>query len=95
MRTIIPSNQFKRELRLMRRRGLDIAKLQAVIDQLADDSVLDDSLRDHPLVGNYKGFRECHIEPNWLLIYRKEDDEALELHELLLARTGTHSDLFE
>lgn len=94
MRTIVPSNQFKRDLRLMKRRGLDIGKLLAVIDQLADDLVLAESLKDHPLVGNYKGFRECHIEPNWLLIYRK-DDESLELHELLLARTGTHSDLFE
>lgn len=95
MRTIVPSNQFKRDLRLMKRRGLDIGKLLAVIDQLADDLVLAESLKDHPLVGNYKGFRECHIEPNWLLIYRKDDDESLELHELLLARTGTHSDLFE
>jgi mRNA interferase YafQ len=95
MRTIIPSNQFKRDLRLMKRRGLDLAKLQAVIEQLAEDLVLAESLKDHPLIGNYKGYRECHIEPNWLLIYQKEDDEVLELHELLLARTGTHSDLFD
>ena len=90
MLKIVPSNRFKKDLKLANKRGLDITKMKAVIDMLADGQVLDEKYRDHELVGDYKGFRECHIEPDWLLVYRIDGDEL----ELFLFRTGTHSDLF-
>lgn len=87
---VIPSNQFKKDLRLAQKRGHNLEKLKAVIKLLADDIPLDAKYRDHSLTGNYDGFRECHIEPDWLLIYKVEDDILI----LKLIRTGTHSDLF-
>lgn len=95
MRTIKQSNRFKRELKLMVRRGKDSEKIKAVILLLANDEELPPALCDHPLSGNFAGFRDCHIEPDWVLIYRKTDGQALELHELRLEATGTHSDLFK
>lgn len=64
--------------------------LTTVVNTLAAQQPLDDKYRDHNLTGNYRGFRECHIEPDWLLIYRVDANEL----ELFLFRTGTHSDLF-
>lgn len=90
MLKIVPSNQFKKDLKLAKRRGCKIELLQEVVNTLALGQSLDKKYRDHGLAGNYRGFRECHIEPNWLLIYRISQDTL----ELFLFRTGTHSDLF-
>lgn len=70
-------------------------KLHAVIRMLAADVELPTVLHDHALSGNWSGFRDCHIEPDWLLIYKKEGNNQLELNELQLGRTGTHADLFK
>ncbi len=87
---IVVSNAFKKDLKSAKKRGLKLDKLQVIIDKLADEIPLDSKYRDHALTGNYKEFRECHIEPDWLLIYRKDTD----ILELFLFRTGTHTDLF-
>ena len=84
------STRFKRDLKAARKRGLDMDLLDAVVDLLTKGVTLPSKYRDHPLVGNYSSFRECHIAPDWLLIYRVEDGELV----LYLFRTGTHSDLF-
>ena len=90
MLKIVPSNQFKRDLKLAQKRGCKIENLRDVVNALANEQKLDAKYRDHGLTGNYNGFRECHIEPDWLLIY-SINQEAL---ELFLFRTGIHSDLF-
>lgn len=90
MLNIVSSNSFKRDLKLARKRGFDIQKLSDAVKLLASEKPLDERYKDHMLTGNYMGFRECHIEPDWLLVYRIEKDEL----ELFLFRTGTHSDLF-
>ena len=90
MLSIVISNQFKKDLKLSKKRGLKINLLKEVIDTLANSKPLNEKYRDHNLSGEYSGFRECHIEPDWLLIYRVEDREL----ELFLFRTGSHSDLF-
>lgn len=87
---IIASNTFKKDLKSAKKRGLKLDKLQSIVDKLADEIPLEQKYRDHALTGNYKDFRECHIEPDWLLIYRKDEDVL----ELFLFRTGTHADLF-
>ena len=90
MLDIVPSNQFKKDLKLARKRGYKLERLRDVVNTLACEQKLDDRYRDHELTGNYKGFRECHIEPDWLLVYRISRKELA----LFLLRTGTHSDLF-
>lgn len=90
MYEIKPSNRFKRDLRLAKKRGYDLRLIEAVIEDLALGKILDEKYRDHLLSGNYQGLRECHITPDWLLIYKIEDNELI----LYLSRTGTHSDLF-
>ena len=87
---IVASNTFKKDLKSAKKRGLKLDKLQAIVDKLAAEIPLEQKHRDHALTGNYKDFRECHIEPDWLLIYRKDTDVL----ELFLFRTGTHADLF-
>lgn len=84
------TTQFKKDYMLAKRRGLDIDLLKEVIVKLANGEPLDPKHKDHPLSGNWIGHRECHIQPDWLLIYRYEDDILV----LTLARSGTHSDLF-
>ena len=74
----------------MKKRGKDLEKLKYVVNELANQRPLDEKYRDHELTGNYRNFRECHIEPDWLLIYRIEKGELT----FALVRTGTHSDLF-
>ena len=74
----------------MKKRGKDLAKLKYVVNDLANQRPLDEKYRDHELTGNYRNFRECHVEPDWLLIYRIEKGELT----LALVRTGTYSDLF-
>lgn len=83
------SGQFKKDYKKCVKRGFDMSLLQSVAEILAVPSALPLKNKDHDLKGDYKGYRECHILPDWLLIYRYED-EYLEL-----ARTGTHSDLFK
>lgn len=90
MLKIVPSNQFKKDLKLAKKRGCKIEHLRNIVNKLTLGQKLDDKYHDHGLTGNYKGFRECHIEPDWLLVYRIDHDVL----ELFLFRTGTHSDLF-
>ncbi len=90
MLKLVPSTRFKRDLKLAQKRGLDLGLLRSVINTLAAEEPLAPKFRDHDLTGAYAGFRECHIQPDWLLIYRIERDEL----ELFLFRTGSHSDLF-
>ena len=87
---IVPSNRFKKDLKLAKRRGYNLILLEQVVDKLANLEPLPPNNRDHELTGDYAGFRECHIQPDWLLVYRVENNEL----ELFLFRTGTHSDLF-
>ena len=82
------STRFRRDVKRQLRKGVDLSRLEAVIEILVVQQPLEDRYRDHPLIGNWKGYRECHIQPDWLLIYRTTDDE------LQLARTGSHVDLF-
>lgn len=85
------TNKFKRDLKLIKKRGYDIKKLEKIITKLMNEEKLEAKYKDHELIGNYRNYRECHIESDWLLIY-KIIDEAL---VLTLSRTGTHSDLFK
>jgi len=85
---IVWSSQFKRDYKRVKRQGVDISKLEDVIKQLVSGQALAARYRDHPLVGNRKEYRECHIQPDWLLIYR------IEGNELQLIETGSHADLF-
>ena len=87
--TIEMSTKFKKDYKLAKNRGYDMALLKEVIDLLADGKTLPEKYCDHSLSGNYSGCRECHILPDWLLVYRIEK----ELLILSLTRTGTHSDL--
>ena len=84
------STKFKKDYKLIIKRGYDKNLLQAVIEILAEGEELPPKYRDHSLSGNYSGYRECHITPDWLLIYRKYEDHLI----LALTRTGSHSDLF-
>lgn len=83
------TSQFKKDAKRMKRRGKQFTVFKWIIGQLAEGQALEPKYRDHALVGQYKGTRECHIEPDWLLIYELTDDEVV------LVRTGTHSDLFK
>lgn len=85
------TSQFKRDLKLAKKQGKDTEKLFEVVQQLANGETLKERYRDHDLTGNYKGCRECHIEPDWLLVYEILDDVIV----LLLYRLGSHSDLFK
>lgn len=93
MRTIILSGQYKKDLKLARKRSLPEEDLNKVIFNLANDIPLPPENKDHSLSGSFSGLRECHIKPDWLLLYDKEDNG--ELHILNLFRTGSHSDLFK
>ena len=85
-----PTAQFKKDYKLALKRGLKIELLHDIIAKLAMGESLPDKNKDHALTGNWVLHRECHIQPDWLLVYRIEDDVLV----LTLARTGTHSDLF-
>ncbi len=88
MPNLISGAQFRRDVKLAKRRGKDTSKLRELIMLLAEGSALPPSCRDHPLSGEWKHHRDCHIEPDWLLIYKIDGDD------LYLVRTGTHADLF-
>lgn len=88
---LVLTGKFKRALRLAKKRGLNISLLDNVVERLLNKIPLEASNRDHALGGRYKGYRECHIQPDWLLIYLIEDD----ILTLTLIDTGTHADLFD
>jgi len=88
--TVKPTNRFRKDYKLMEKRNLEMSLLDEIITKLAQGIPLPANNRDHELTGNYAGHRECHIQPDWLLIYRIENDVLV----LALTRTGTHSDLF-
>ena len=88
--TVKPTSQFKKDYKLAMKRGLDISLLEDIIAKLALGESLPEKNRDHALSGNWNGYRKCHILPDWLLIYKLEDNVLI----LTLARTGTHSNLF-
>jgi mRNA interferase YafQ len=90
MYTVKFSSRFKRDLKKIRRRGYDRELLNTVVYTLARGEPLDEQYQDHALSGKFSGCRECHITPDWLLIYQYDHNELY----LLLSRTGTHSDLF-
>lgn len=88
MRRLSQTRQFSRDVKRMAKRGKDIAKLREVVTRLAEELPLDPRHRDHPLIGKLINCRDCHIEPDWILIY------SMDQESLRLERTGTHSDLF-
>ena len=88
--TTVMSTKFKKDVKLAEKRGCDISLLKKVITLLADGVLLPEQYKDHALKGEYISYRECHIQPDWLLIYRIEKDTLI----LVLTRTGTHGDLF-
>ena len=85
------TSQFKKDLKLAKKQRKSLDKLFEVIDILSNGNPLDAKYHDHELTGNYKGTRECHIEPDWLLIYELRDDVLV----LMLYRLGSHSELFK
>jgi len=91
MYTVKPTSKFRKDLKTAEKRGYQIELLSDVVKKLAAGETLDEKYKDHPLKGDYKGQRECHITPDWLLIYEISKDTLY----LYLTRTGTHSDLFE
>ena len=88
---VVLSNRFRKDLKLAAKRGLRLDELNAIVEQLAAGQTLPERNRDHALTGDYIGFRECHIRPDWLLVNRVDGDAL----ELFLFRTGTHTDLFD
>ena len=85
------TKRYLRDLKLARKRGMDESLLNGIIGKLLNDEPLPAKNHDHQLHGDYEGYRECHITPNWLLIYVKDTDIKI----ISLSRTGTHSDLFD
>ena len=88
---LVLTNKFRKALKLAKKRGLNINLLNEIIEKLQCGFHLEEKYHDHELKGKYKGFRECHIQPDWLLMYLKEDDVLV----LTLVDTGTHADLFD
>lgn len=89
MKRILQTSQFSRDIKKMSKRGKDLAKLREIVKQLAVGNILAPKHRDHSLVGAWQPSRDCHIEPDWILIYTTDDTT------LQLERTGSHSDLFK
>ncbi len=88
MRRLKTTKRFERDLKRVRKRGKQLDKLWSVVDRLLNDEPLEARLREHTLSGQWQSFRECHIEADWLLIWRETEES------LILVRTGSHSDLF-
>ncbi len=89
MKSLSQTTQFTKDVRNMRKRGKDLSKLLKVVQKVANGEALDHKHRDHPLHGEWKGSRDCHLESDWVLIY------TTDAASLRLERTGTHADLFE
>lgn len=88
---LVMTSQFKRDYKRIKKRGYNLTLLENVIGKLCEGVSLDARNRDHALAGSYVGFRECHVQPDWLLIYAIDGDRLI----LTASRTGTHSDLFD
>jgi mRNA interferase YafQ len=89
VKTIVQTSQFKQDLKRVKHSGrYEIDDLLVVVDLLAQNQMLSEKYRDHYLTGNWRGHKECHIKPNWLLIYQLTEDKVI------LTRTGSHSELF-
>ena len=91
MLKLVTTGAFRKDYKRIKKRGYDISLLETVLEQLLSEKKLEEKYRDHALIGNYFGFRECHILPDWLLIYAINNSELI----LTASRTGTHSDLFD
>lgn len=89
MRKITITTQFEKSLKTIKKRGYELNKLRTVILRLSEGKLTDRSYSDHPLKGKYEGLRECHLAPDWLLIYFSSDEE------IILIKTGSHADLFK
>lgn len=90
MLELVTTAKFRKDYKRIKKRGYDLSLLENVLDTLLEEKKLEPQLLDHALTGNYAGFRECHIQPNWLLIYAIDNDKLI----LTASRTGTHSDVF-
>lgn len=88
MRKVTVTSQFEKDVKRVQKRSYDVSKLSAIIRLLGIGDLEDRQYRDHPLKGKYAGLRECHLTPDWLLIYQSSTDHVI------LVRTGTHADLF-
>jgi mRNA interferase YafQ len=88
VRAIHETSQFRKDIKRLKKRGKDLAKLKEIVLRIVEGQPLEPKHRDHPLTGHWSGSRDCHIEPDWLLLYRADDNM------LYLERSGTHSDLF-
>ena len=88
MRDIVETSRFKKDVKRQKKRGGNFEKLADIVETLAEDGSLTTTLKPHPLSGGWKGIWDCHIEPDWLLLYEVSETEVV------LHRTGTHSDLF-
>lgn len=91
MLKLVTTSAFRKDYKRIKKRGYDLTLLEKVIDLLCEEKSLAPSYRDHALTGNYLGFRECHIQPDWLLVYAINHGDLI----LTASRTGTHSDLFQ
>lgn len=89
MPTPVFTRQFNRDVKRMQKRGKKLEKIKIIVRSLIEEESLDPIHRNHKLIGNWQGRRECHVESDWLLIYKKEEDR------IIFERTGTHSDLFQ
>ena len=90
MLTLTYTSQFKRDMKRIRKCGYDTHLVDILLEKLRNEEILDESYQDHPLKGKYRGFRECHVGADWLLIYIIKENELV----LTASRTGTHSDVF-
>ena len=91
MLTLETTSRFRRDYKLAKKRGYDMSLLERAIDLLLEEKPLDAKYRDHALIGGLTGFRECHIQPDWLFVYKIDRGRLV----LVAARTGTHSDIFD
>ena len=90
MLTLVTTTQFRKDYKRAKKRGMDLSRVESVLELLCAEEILPAALRDHPQTGNYTGFRECHIQPDWLLVYEIRKDQLI----LVASRTGSHADLF-
>lgn len=90
MLELVTTGQFRKDYKRVKKRGYDMGLLEGVINDLLQEKPLEKRFRDHELAGSYIGFRECHIQPDWLLIYAVDKNQLI----LTASRTGTHADLF-
>ena len=90
MLELVTTTQFRKDLKRLRKRGADMQRLDDVLQTLCAEELLSEKYRDHALIGDYIGFRECHVAPDWLLVYAIDKGQLI----LTASRTGSHSDLF-